>query len=123
ATGNLKVCNSIIENVLEDGIHMNTGAGFLTAMLDGSQIMNCGGDAIEAVNNVRGEVIHSRLLAAGASGVTTTGGNSQVNIVDSLIAHCSTGLSVKASSPIRVSDTVIANNSVALASGGASIDS
>ncbi|MFL6584258.1 MAG: right-handed parallel beta-helix repeat-containing protein, partial [Chthoniobacterales bacterium] len=65
ATGNLKVCNSIIENVLEDGIHMNTGAGFLTAMLDGSQIMNCGGDAIEAVNNVRGEVIHSRLLAAG----------------------------------------------------------
>jgi hypothetical protein len=125
ADGNLKVINgSVIENVGEDGIHMTTTAGIVVAVIDNTSIMNCAGDGVEAVTNIRGELVRSNVSIIGANGVLESGTNTQFNLDDDLIAHCNTtGLKSAAGDSIRVSDSIIANNNTGLNANGGTIDS
>src|SRR5947207_8645009 len=65
ANGTLKVINSVIENVTEDGIHLNATAGLAVAVIDNTTIMNCGQDGVEALANVRGELTRSLVAVVG----------------------------------------------------------
>jgi hypothetical protein len=122
--GNLKVLNTVIENVGEDGIHMTTTAGLVVAAIDNTQIMNCGQDGIEAVTNVRGEITRSGLVICNSNGILTSGTNVQLNLDDTLVAHCNvTGIKGSAGSSLRVSDSIIANNSTGIFGNGGTIDS
>jgi hypothetical protein len=125
ADGNLKVINgSVIENVGEDGIHLTTTVGTVVAIVDNASIMNCGQDGIEAVTNVRGEITRSSVEILAANGIMTSGGNCQLNVDDTTIAHANTtGLRASVGSSIRVSDSMIANNSTGVLANGGTIDS
>jgi hypothetical protein len=125
ADGNLKVINgTTIENVSGDGMHMTTTAGIVVAVIDNTSIMNCAGDGIEAVSNIRGELVRSNVSIVGANGVLLSGSNTQFNLDDDLVSHCSnTGLKSAAGDTIRVSDTMIANNNTGLNGNGGAIDS
>jgi hypothetical protein len=121
ATGNLKVVDTVIENVLEDAIRMTTSSGLLIADIDNIRIMNCGQTAVHAGDNVRGAITHSRINRALNTGVLIGGGNSEVNIDESSISFCSFGLKSNAGSTLRVSNTLIGNNSVGLSLNGGAI--
>jgi hypothetical protein len=122
--GTLKVINSVIENVNEDGIHINTTVGIAVAVIDNTSIMNCGQDGVEAVANIRGELTRSLVAVMGANGVFASNGNTQFNLDDTTVAHCSSnGLRSSAGDSIRVSDSMIANNSTGLSPNGGTIDS
>jgi parallel beta helix pectate lyase-like protein len=124
AAGQLDVQDTTIENIGTDGVNMNTTAGILVALFDHSRIKNCGQDGIEAQANVRGELTGSLVAVIGANGVSASGANTQFNINDSTIAHCSTtGLRSSAGDTIRVSDSIIANNNTGLNGNGGAIDS
>jgi hypothetical protein len=123
AAGNLKVINgSVIENVGEDGIHMTTTAGQVTAVVENCKIMNAAGDGIEAVSNVRLELDNSNLFENG-NGVITSGTSSELNLDDVVISHSTIGIRASAGCTIRVSDSAIANNSTGLSQNGGTIDS
>jgi hypothetical protein len=121
--GNLKVFNSVIENISGDGIRMTTTSGLVQAIIDNTQIMNCGVSGIDAVSNVRGAISHSRVIQ-NVNGIRTSSSNSQLNLDDVLISYSNNvGLQSSAGSSIRVSDSVIANNSSGLSPNGGTIDS
>ena len=122
-TVNLKVINSVIENVTEDGIHLNSTAGQVNAMINNTEIMNCGGDGIEAASNVRAAVSNSRLFLDG-NGIRTTGGNDVFNIDDTFISQCGIAIQVTSLCNIQVSDSIIAQNTTGLSiNGGGGIHS
>ena len=124
ANGTLKVINSVIENVTEDGIHLKATAGLAVAVIDNTTVMNCGQDGVEAAANVRGDLTRSIVAVAGANGVSASGANTQFNIDDTTVAHCTTtGLRSSAGDSIRVSDSMIANNNTGLNPNGGAIDS
>jgi hypothetical protein len=125
ADGTLKMINGcVIENVTEDGIHLTTTGGTVVAVVDNASIMNCGQDGIEAVSNVRGEITRSSVEVVAANGIMTSGGNCQLNVDDTTIAHANTtGLRASAGSSIRVSDSMIANNSTGVSANGGTVDS
>ncbi|MFL6520957.1 MAG: right-handed parallel beta-helix repeat-containing protein [Chthoniobacterales bacterium] len=123
--GILKVVNgTTIENVAGDGMHMSTSGGIVTAVIDNATIMNCGSDGIEAINNVRGELSRSNVSVNLGNGVSASGANVQFNLDDNLISHCNiTGIRSNTGCNIRVSDSIIANNSAGLNANGGTIDS
>jgi hypothetical protein len=125
SNGLLKVIDTVIESVGQDGINMNTSAGIVTAMVERSRIMNSGVDGIEAVANVRLALTNSQIFrSVTGNGVHTSGANSQLNLDDTLVAHSElVGLRAIAGSSIRVSDSVIANNTTGLSPNGGTIDS
>ena len=124
AAGILKVIDTVIENVGQDCIVLNTSVGILTALIDGSRIMNCGQDGVEAVANVRLAVTQSQIFRAIQNGIVTSGSNSQLNLDNTLVSNCEiVGLKSSAGSAIRVSDSIIANNSTGLSANGGTIDS
>jgi hypothetical protein len=125
--GSIKVVNSLIEENTLDGINMSTTSGQVLATIDHTEIMNCGSDAIEAAGFGRANVSNSVLTHITDSGIKTSGNDNIVNADDLFITFCGTGLkSNNAGTPshIRVSDTMIAQNStgVSVALGG-TIDS
>jgi hypothetical protein len=121
-TINLKVINSVIENVNEDGIHLNSTSGQVNAMINNTEIMNCGGDAIEAAANVRAAVGNSRFFLDG-NGIRTTGGNNLFNLDDVFINQVGIALQASSLSAIRVSDSIISQNSTGISTNGGTIDS
>ncbi|HVF71484.1 MAG TPA: right-handed parallel beta-helix repeat-containing protein [Chthoniobacterales bacterium] len=123
--GNLKVVNgTTIENITGDGIHLNTSAGIVVAVIDNTTIMNCGGDGLEAAANIRGEFSRSNVSIVTGNGISSTGGNVQMNIDDMMVSHANgTGVRSSGGSSIRVSDSIIANNSTGLSLNGGTIDS
>jgi hypothetical protein len=121
-TINLKVINSVIENITEDGIHLNSSGGQVNAMINNTEIMNCAGDAIEAANNVRGAVSNSRIFLDG-NGIRTTASNSLFNLDDLFISQVGVALQASATSAIRVSDSIIAQNSTGISLNGGTIES
>jgi hypothetical protein len=124
ASGNLEVINTIIENVNEDGIHATTSSGVLVVTVDNSAIMNCGQDGIEAVANVRGGIVNSRIAVNAGNGVSASGANTQVNIDDAFINFNElVGIRASAGSALRVSDTIVANNGTGMLLNGGIIDS
>jgi hypothetical protein len=125
ADGTLRVVNgTTIENITGDGIRMTTTAGTAVAVVDNASIMNCGQNGIEAVTNVRGEITRSSVEILAVNGIVTSGGNSQLNVDDTTIAHANTtGLRASAGSSIRVSDSMIANNSTGVSANGGTVDS
>jgi hypothetical protein len=122
ATATLKVINTVIENVTEDGIHMNSSGGQVNAMISNTEIMNCGGDGIEAANNVRAAVSNSRIFLDG-NGIRTTGTNSLFNLDDLFITQVGTALQASATSAIRISDSIIAQNSTGISLNGGAVES
>jgi len=120
--GNLKVIDTIIENVGADGIHMTTTVGNIVVTVDHCRIMNAVGDAIEGVNNIKGAVLNSDLGYA-AGGIKTSGTNALINIDDTYISFCGVGLQSSAGSSLRVSDSIIAQNGTGLNANGGTIDS
>jgi hypothetical protein len=121
-TVNLKVINSVIENIAEDGIHLNSTAAQVNAMINNTEIMNCGGDGIEAANNVRAGVSNSRIFLDG-NGIRTTGGNNVFNLDDLFIAQCGIGIQASGLCTIRASDSMIVQNTTGLSPNGGAIDS
>jgi hypothetical protein len=121
-TGTLKVINTVIENVLEDGIHLNSSGGQANAMINNTDIMNTGGDGIEAAANVRAAVSNSRLFFD-FNGIRTTGGNSLFNLDDVVINQTGIALQASSLSLIRVSDSIISQNTTGISTNGGTIDS
>jgi hypothetical protein len=121
-TVNLKVVNSVIENVNEDGIHMNSSGGQVNAMISNTEIMNCGGDGIEAAANVRGAVSNSRIFLDG-NGVRTTSTNSLFNLDDLFISQVGIALQASSTSAIRISDSIIAQNTTGISLNGGAVES
>jgi hypothetical protein len=120
--GNLKVINSVIENITGDGMHLNSSGGQVNAMISNTEIMNCGGDGIEAAANVRGGVSNSRIFLDG-NGIRTTGGNSLFNLDDLFINQVGIALQASATSAIRISDSMITQNTTGISINGGTIES
>lgn len=121
--GNLKVINTVIENVGEDGIHLNSSAGTLLAIVANSDVMNCGQDGMEAAANTRLTVANSRVNRH-SNGIITSGATAQINLDDVVVTYADlAGLKASAGSSIRVSDSIIANNTTGLSPNGGTIDS
>jgi hypothetical protein len=120
--GNLRVIDSRIQNVLEDGIRVNTTVGLAEAAIIRSFITDCGGDGIEVLANARVGVFGSQIFHSTGNGVNATGAGSATNLDDVFISNNSTGIRNAASST-RVSDTIIANNSTGLSVVAGTIDS
>jgi hypothetical protein len=121
-TVNLKVINSVIENITEDGIHLNSTSAQVNAMISNTEIMNCGGDGIEAAANVRAGVSNSRIFLNG-NGIRTTGANSLFNLDDLFISQNGIALQASNTSAIRISDSMIAQNSTAISLNSGTIES
>lgn len=122
--GNLNIIDSVIQDVSEDGVHVNTTSGIVVATIERSAILDCGGDGVEAVANVRGSFSHSRFAFCDLNGVLTSGSNTQLNLNDTVVSNCNgNGLHANAGSSIRVSDSTISNNTTGLFPSGGSIDS
>jgi hypothetical protein len=108
--GNLKVIDSVIENISGEGIKMSTTAGQVLATIDRTRIMNCGGEGIEAVDHVRAAVSNS-IVTHVPTGMATTGTDSILNVDDAVVSYATTGLSGGGvSSAINVSDSFITQN-------------
>ena len=123
AAGKLKVIDTVIENILEDGVHTNITAGQLTATIDKTRIMNCDQDGIETNGNVRGAFSFCLITHNTTTGIKASATNSQLNIDDTQISFSSVGLQSIAGSAIRVSDSIIAQNATGLSPNGGTIDS
>jgi hypothetical protein len=124
ANGFLKVLDTVIENVGEDGVHLTTTVGTVTGLIDGSRITNCTQDGIESVSNIRLAVTNSQIFKVGVNGVSTSASNSLVNLDDVLVAQCdAVGLRASAASEIHASDSVILNNPTGLLQNGGIIAS
>ncbi len=123
ATGKLKVIDSVIENVLEDGIHTNITAGQLTATIDKTRIMNCDQDGIDTNGNTRGAFSFCLITHNTTTGIKASATNSLLNVDDTQISFSSVGLQSAAGSAIRVSDCIIAQNATGLNPNGGTIDS
>jgi Right handed beta helix region len=121
--GKLKVIDSVIENILEDGVHINMTAGQLTATIDKSRIMNCDQDGIDTTGNTRGAFSNCLITHNTTTGVKASATNSQLNIDDTQISFSSIGVQSIAGSAIRVSDSIIAQNATGLDPNGGTIDS
>lgn len=123
ADGNLKVINTVIENIGEDGVHINTTGGLVLASIVNSDIMNCTQDGIEVLANSRLLVANSRVIRH-SNGIITTGSTAQINLDDVVVSYADfAGLKASAGSAIRVSDSIIANNTTGLSPNGGTIDS
>ena len=123
ASGALKVIDTVIENVGEDGIHMHTTAGEVTATIEHSRIMNCGQDGIDAQANVRAAIRDSVVNHNTSVGIKTSGSNSLLNIDDVFVSYSSIGLQSSTGSSLRVSDSAIAQNATGLSIPAGTIDS
>ena len=123
--GNLKVNNTLIEDIQGPCIKMSTTSGQVLAMIDNSHLRNCT-NGVEAVNRVRADVANS-VITHTTNGVVTTGTDSTLNLDDLFISFCTTALKTNnAGTPshIRVSDSIIAQNGTGLdTSLGGTIDS
>ena len=119
---NVKVLNSVFENITLDGLHLNSTAGQLNTMISNTEIMNCAGDGIEAAANNRAGVSNSRIFLNG-NGVRTTGNNNAINLDDVFISNCGTAIQSSATSGVRVSDSIIAQNTTGLSPNGGTVDS
>lgn len=122
AAGNLKVLNTIIENINEDGIHATTTAGQVLVTVANSDIMNCGGDGFEGVANILLSMENSR-VTHNANGIRSTGSGCQFNIDDVFVAYSAVGLQASAGSTFRVSDSVIAQNATGVSANGGTMSS
>jgi parallel beta helix pectate lyase-like protein len=121
--GKLKLIDSIIENILEDGVHINMTAGQLTATIDRTRIMNCDQDGIDTTGNVRGAFSNCLVTHNTTTGIKASATNSLLNVDDTQISFSSVGLQSIAGSAIRVSDSIIAQNATGLSPNGGTIDS
>lgn len=122
SNGNLKVIDTIIENFGQDGIFMTTSSGEVKAMIENTEIMNCAGDGIEASANIRAGVSNSRVTHNG-NGIRTTAGNSVINIDDTFITHNGIALQASGTSGLRLSDSIVGQNTTGLSLNGGTIDS
>lgn len=59
SNGNLKVLDTVIENVGDDGISITTTAGLVKATIDRTRVMNCGGSGLHVKNFTRAIVRNS----------------------------------------------------------------
>jgi hypothetical protein len=123
AAGKLKVIDTVIENILEDGIHIGITAGQVAVTIDRTRIMNCDQDGIETNGSVRAAISNSIITHNATTGVLASATNSQVNIDDSQISFATTGVQSIAGSSIRVSDSIIAQNATGISPNGGTIDS
>ena len=123
SSGNLKVIDTVIENVGQDGIFLNTSAGEIQATVEKTRIMNCSQDGIEASNNTRVAIRDSVVNHFSLVGMKTSGTNSFLNIDDVFVSYGSTGLQASAGSSLRVSDSIIAQTATGLSTNGGTIDS
>jgi hypothetical protein len=121
--GQLKVIDSVIENILEDGMHLTTTVGGINVTVERTRIMNCGGDGFEAVANIRGAIRNSVINHNTSAGIKASGSNSLINIDDAYVSFSSVGLQSIAGSSLRVSDSIIAQNATGLNPNGGTIDS
>ena len=119
--GNLKVNDTIIEDVNGDGIRMSTTTGQLVAWIDDTQVQDVGLDGIEAVDNVRAairNVVVTHTTGSSNAGIEISGTNSFFNIDDVLVSYFSVGMQSSRGSEIRVSDSIIAQNVTGVSAHG-----
>jgi hypothetical protein len=122
SAGSLRVIDSRIQNIAEDGIRVNTTGGLAEAAIINSHIMDCGGDGIEVLANARVGAFGTRIFHSTGNGVNVTGAGSATNLDDCFISNNAIGIR-NANSSTRVSDSIIANNSTGLSVVAGTIDS
>ncbi len=120
-SGNLKVIDTVIENISGPGIHMTTTAGQVVATIEHDRIMNCG-NGIEAVDNVRAAITNSTLTHDNIA-ILTSGTGSILNIDDVLVTYGAAGLQASSGSTLNVSDSIIAQNLTGINLNGGTINS
>ncbi len=122
ANGNLKILDTLIEDIDGDGIRIGTAAGFqLLATIDRTRVMSSGGDGFEATDRVRGAISNSIFNHNAGAGIKTSGTDSQLNIDDVFVSYSLAGLESSSGSELRVSDSIIAQNATGLSTPAGSI--
>jgi hypothetical protein len=122
-SGRLKVIDTVIENVAEDGIHMTTTAQRIRATIDRTRIMNCGQDGIEAASNVLATITNSTVSQNGGIGIRTSNTGCTVDIDNTSLSFNSVGIQAAPGSSLQLSDCVIIQNGTGLSINGGTIDS
>ena len=123
STVNLKVNDTVIEDCGLDGIHVSTTSGQVVMSVDNARIQDCASDGIEADDNVRGAIRNSLITHNTSAAIQTSGSNSQLNLDRVFVSYSTVGLQASASSSVRVSDSVIAQNTTGVNANGGTIDS
>jgi hypothetical protein len=121
--GALKVLNTSIENTGNDGILMQTTAGFqVVGDIHRARIQGAV-DGIEANGNVVCGISDSVITHNTGVGIKTTGAANTLNVDDVFVSFSATGVQASASSAINVSDSIIAQNATGLNVNGGTINS
>jgi hypothetical protein len=123
STVNLKVNDTLIQDCGLDGIHVSTTSGQVVMSVDNTRIQDCLSDGIEADDNVRGGIRNSVITHNTFAAIQTSGSNSQLNLDRVYVSYSTVGLQASAGSSVRVSDSVIAQNSTGINANGGTIDS
>jgi hypothetical protein len=112
--GRLIVRNVSITNC-ESGIKANTTTGSLKLELDNVRIENTDGHGLEAISNVQGVVSQSMFVGNAFSGLRSSGGTTVLNVDKSVFMANNVGISTGiANARVRISDSVIVNNTTSL---------
>lgn len=122
SSGKLKVLDTVIEDVAEDGIHLTTTAGEVTATIERTRIISCGGDALEAEANVRAAV-RASVFTHNIGGMKISSSNSLFNLDEDFVSYSQIALQASGGSAMRVTNCTIAQNALALSPNGGTIDS
>jgi hypothetical protein len=123
AAGRLQVLDTVIENVLEDGIHMTTTASRIAAVIDRTRVMNCGQDGIESASNVSAMITNSTVSNNVGVGIRTSLAGSIVDIDDTFVGLNTIGIQACPGSSLQLSDCTIAGHGTGLSVNGGTIDS
>lgn len=118
------VRNTTIQNC-RNGIRLTQPSGFLVANLTGVNIGHMITDGIQVQANSIADVRDTTIAFATGIGVNYTGAggvNLGVNIVNTLIAHCATGIAVGASTS-RITHSALIQNTTGVSFGGGSLRS
>jgi hypothetical protein len=114
ADGRLIARNVSITNC-ESGIRASTSAGTLRLELDEVRIENTDGHGLEAISNVQGVVSRSMFVNNAFSGLRSSGGTSVLSVDKSTFMGNNVGISTGAANArVRLSDSVIVNNTTGI---------
>ncbi len=114
ANGRLILRNVSITNC-ESGIRATSSAGVLLLELENVRVENTDGHGLEAVNRVQGAVSNSMFVGNAFSGIKSSGATTVINIDKSTFMGNNIGVSTGiAGARVRISDSVIVNNSTGI---------
>ena len=116
ASGEVYVSNTYITKT-NKGVFLSTTAGFITAFINDTMIVNATTNGVESASNgIFTTVDNSTIVSAGANGIVVSAGNGQINVGNSEVTGNVTAVNAAITgSIIRISDNLIYNNTTDIA--------